>query len=154
MCIRDSYYFSQDGTDVPRIFSRETREVTRNAVVERDLFARVAKSAQVLRGIDFDRAPGLGGVIPLKTKPLAELLLRTHVGDPLLVRGRRGLGRTAAFASDAKPRWAHRWIGWDGFPKFWSQVARDLMRQGAASLGGASLRITPGADEGSFRAGR
>src|SRR5690606_41665183 len=39
------------------------------------------------------------------------------------------LGRTAAFASDAKPRWAHRWIGWDGFPKFWSQVARDLMRQ-------------------------
>lgn len=149
---RGRYYFSQDGTDVPRIFSRETREVTRNAVVERDLFPRVAKSAQVLRGIDFDRAPGLGGVIPLKLKPLAELLLRTHAGDPLLVRGRRGLGRTAAFASDAKPRWAHRWIGWEGFPKFWSQVARDLMRQGAASLGGASLRITPGADEGSFRA--
>ncbi|MCY1062617.1 VWA domain-containing protein [Nannocystis sp. SCPEA4] len=149
---RGRYYFSQDGTDVPRIFSRETREVTRNAVVERDLFARVAKSAQVLRGIDFDRAPGLGGVIPLKTKPLAELLLRTHVGDPLLVRGRRGLGRTVAFASDAKPRWAHRWIAWEGFPKFWSQVARDVMRQGAASLGGASLRITPGADEGSFRA--
>src|SRR5690606_41173313 len=72
-------------------------------------------------GLDFERAPGLGGVIPLKLKPLAETLLRTHVGDPLLVRGRRGLGRTAAFASDAGPRWAHRWIGWEGFPKFRSE---------------------------------
>lgn len=149
---RGRYYFSNDGTDVPRIFSRETREVTRNAVVERDLHARVAKSVQLLRGIDFDRAPGLAGIIPLKMKPMGELILRTHLGDPLLVRGRRGLGRTAAFASDAKPRWAHRWIGWEGFAKLWAQVARDLMRQGAGSVGGATLRITPGADEGSFRA--
>lgn len=148
---RGRYYFSQDGTDVPRIFSRETREVTRNAVVERDFYPRVAKGAQLLRGIDFERAPGLAGIIPLKPKPLSELILRTNTGDPLLVRGRRGLGRTAAFASDAKPRWAHRWIAWDGFAKFWSQVARDIMRQGAASVGGAGLRVTPGADEGSFR---
>lgn len=148
---RGRYYFSHDGTDVPRIFSRETREVTRNAVVERDLYPRVAKGAQLLRGIDFDRAPGLGGIVPLKLKSLAEPILRTHLGDPLLVRGRRGLGRTAAFASDAKPRWAHRWIAWEGFAKFWSQLARDVMRQGAGSIGGATLRVTPGADEGSFR---
>lgn len=147
---RGRYYFSQDGTDVPRIFSRETREVTRNAVVERDLFPRVAKRVQLLRGLDFERAPGLAGIIPLKLKPLAELILRTHTGDPLLVRGRRGLGRTAAFASDAQPRWAARWITWDGFNKFWAQLARDTMRQGAGSLGGASLRVTPGTDEGSY----
>jgi len=147
---RGRYYFSQDGTDVPRIFSRETREVTRNAVVERDLHARVVKRVQLLRGLDFERAPGLLGIIPLKLKPLAELILRTHTGDPLLVRGRRGLGRTAAFASDAQPRWAARWIAWDGFNKFWAQLARDTMRQGAGTLGGADLRVTPGADEGSY----
>ena len=147
---RGRYYFSQDGTDVPRIFSRETREVTRNAVVERDLYPRVAKRVQLLRGLDFDRAPGLMGIIPLKLKPLAELILRTHTGDPLLVRGRRGLGRTAAFASDAQPRWAARWVAWEGFGKFWSQLARDTMRQGAGTLGGATLRVTPGTDEGSY----
>ena len=122
----------------------------RNAVVERDLYPRVAKRVQLLRGLDFDRAPGLTGIIPLKLKPLAELILRTHVGDPLLVRGRRGLGRTAAFASDAQPRWAARWVAWEGFGKFWSQLARDTMRQGAGTLGGATLRVTPGADEGSY----
>ncbi|MCA9638010.1 MAG: VWA domain-containing protein, partial [Myxococcales bacterium] len=147
---RGRYYFSQDGTDVPRIFSRETREVTRNAVNERLFYPRVAKSVQALRGIDFSRAPGLRGIIPVKPKPLAEVLLKTHDGEPLLVRGRRGLGRTAAFASDAKPRWAAHWMRWAGFGKLWSQVARDIMRQGAGTIGGAKIRAIPGADEGSW----
>jgi Ca-activated chloride channel homolog len=147
---RGRYYYSHDGTDVPRIFSRDTKEATRNAVVERQLYPRVAKNAQVLRGIDFSGAPPLRGIVPVKPKPLAEVLLRTHTGDALLVRGRRGLGRTAAFASDAKPRWAAAWIGWGGFAKLWSQIARDTMRQGAALLGGASIEINPGIDEGAY----
>jgi Ca-activated chloride channel homolog len=147
---RGRYYYSHDGTDVPRIFSRDTREATRNAIVERQLFPRVAKNAQVLRGIDFTGAPPLRGIVPVKPKPLAEVLLRTHTGDALLVRGRRGLGRTAAFASDAKPRWAAAWLGWGGFAKLWSQIARDTMRQGAALLGGASININPGMDEGAY----
>jgi Mg-chelatase subunit ChlD len=147
---RGRYYFSQDGTDVPRIFSRETREVTRNAVNERLLYPRVAKSVQALRGVDFTRAPGLKGLVPVKPKALAEVLLKTHDGEPLLVRGRRGLGRTAAFASDAKPRWAAHWLRWGGFAKLWSQIARDVMRQGAGLIGGASIRAVPAADEGSW----
>lgn len=148
---RGRYYFSQDGTDVPRIFSRETREVTRNAIVERELYPRVTKAVQALRGIDFTRAPGLRGIVPVKPKAQSETLLRTHLGDPLLVRGRRGLGRTLAFASDAKPRWAASWLMWSGFAKLWSQLARDTMRQGAGLLGGASISVHPGADRGSYQ---
>lgn len=148
---RGRFYFSHDGTDVPRIFSRETREVTRNAVLEKALFPRVTKSVQALRGIDFSGAPGLRGIVPIKPKAMAEVLLRTHIGEPLLVRGRRGLGRTAAFASDAKARWAARWMSWSGFPKLWSQLARDTMRQGATLLGGATIQIRPAADEGTYR---
>lgn len=148
---RGRYYFSQDGTDVPRIFSRETKEVTRNALVERELYPRVAKPVQALRGIDFDRAPGLRGIVPVKPKPQAETILRTHLGDALLVRGRSGLGKTVAFASDAKPQWAINWISWSGFPKFWSQVARDVMRTGAGDLGGASIQVFPAATGGAYR---
>lgn len=148
---RGRFYYSHDGTDVPRIFSRETREVTKNAIVERALFPRVAKNVQALRGIDFARAPGLRGIVPVNAKRQTEILLRTHLGDPLLVRGRRGLGQTAAFASDAKARWAARWLTWNGFAKLWSQIARDTMRQGATMLGGASIDITPGADPGEWR---
>ncbi len=147
---RGRYYFSHDGTDVPRIFSRETSEVTRNAVVERLLFARVTKPVQALQGIDFAHSPGLHGIVPIQAKPMAEVLLRTHLGDALLVRGRRGLGRTVAFASDAKPRWAASWIPWSGFPKLWSQIVRDTVRQGVASLGGANLSISPAAVSGTY----
>ena len=149
---RGRYYFSVDGTDVPRIFSRETKEATRNAVLEQSLLPRVAKNVQALRGIDFAGAPGLRGIVPVKPKGMTETLLRTHQGEPLLVRGRRGLGRTAAFASDAKARWAAPWLAWGGFAKLWSQVARDTMRQGATLLGGATIAVRPGSQEGSFRA--
>jgi uncharacterized membrane protein len=143
---RGRYYFSQDGTDVPRIFSRDTKEATRNAVDERLHYARVAKAVQALRGIDFARAPGLRGIVPVKSKPLSEVLLRTQDSEPLLVRGRRGLGQTAAFASDAKARWAAGWLGWSGFGKLWGQLARDTMRQGATMLGGATIKIVAGDD--------
>jgi uncharacterized membrane protein len=148
---RGRFYYSHDGTDVPRIFSRETREVTRNAVQERSLLPRVAKNVQLLRGIDFAQAPGLRGIVPVDAKKMTEVILRTQDGDELLVRGRRGLGRTAAFASDAKNRWAARWLTWSGYPKFFSQLARDTMRQGASLLGGAEIAITNGTDEGAFR---
>jgi Ca-activated chloride channel homolog len=149
---RGRFYYSLDGTDVPRIFSRETREVTRNAIVERSLLPRVAKNVQALRGLDFARAPGLRGIVPVKAKRMSEVLLRTHEGDPLLVRGRRGLGRTAAFASDAKARWAARWLTWSGFAKLWSQIARDTMRQGATLLGGARIQLSSAAERGAYRA--
>ncbi len=147
---RGRFYYSHDGTDVPRIFSRETREVTRNAAKERALFPRVTKNVQALRGIDFSGAPGLRGIVPIKPKAMTETLLRTHLGDPLLVRGRRGLGRTAAFASDAKARWAAPWLAWGGFAKFWSQLSRDTMRQGATLLGGASIDVRASADSGGY----
>lgn len=149
---RGRFYYSVDGTDVPRIFSRETREVTRNAIVERSLLPRVAKNVQALRGLDFARAPGLRGIVPIQAKRMSEVLLRTHEGDPLLVRGRRGLGRTAAFASDAKARWAARWLTWSGFAKLWSQIARDTMRQGATLLGGARIELSEAAERGAYRA--
>lgn len=145
---RGRFYYSHDGTDVPRIFSRETREVTRNAAKELALYPRVAKNVQALRGIDFSGAPGLRGIVPVKPKAMTETLLRTHMGDPLLVRGRRGLGRTAAFASDAKARWAAPWLSWSGFAKLWSQLARDTMRQGATLLGGADIAISPAGEGG------
>jgi hypothetical protein len=120
-------------------------------VQERSLLPRVAKNVQLLRGIDFARAPGLRGIVPVDAKRMSEVILRTHEGDELLVRGRRGIGRTAAFASDAKNRWATRWLTWSGYAKFWSQLSRDTMRQGASLLGGAEIAITGGTDEGAYR---
>ena len=37
------------------------------------------------------------------------------------------LGRSAVFASDAKSRWAEKWVTWNGFDRFWVNLFRDLL---------------------------
>jgi hypothetical protein len=46
----------------------------------------------------------------------------------LLVEWTYGLGRTMAFTSDAKNRWASNWIVWENYSKFWSQAVRSVLR--------------------------
>jgi hypothetical protein len=57
----------------------------------------------------------------------------THQEDPLLATWRYGLGRSAAFTSDAKAKWALLWMRWNGFNKFWSQLVRWTLRSGTRS---------------------
>jgi hypothetical protein len=61
------------------------------------------------------------------------MVLLTHQEDPLLATWRYGLGRTAAFTSDAKSKWAVLWLRWGGFNKFWSQLVRWTLRSGTRS---------------------
>jgi uncharacterized membrane protein len=44
-------------------------------------------------------------------------------GDPFLVVGEHGEGRTAAFASDCSPHWGSpEFMAWDDYAPFWSQL--------------------------------
>lgn len=55
--------------------------------------------------------------------------LLTPDGEPLLAIGQAGLGRTAAFTSDAGHAWADRWLEWPGYGPFWTQLVRMIARQ-------------------------
>ena len=145
------YYFSLDGSDVPSIFQRETREVSKNMIREARRFARIRKYAQVLRGVRLESAPPLRGITPVSPRRNTEVLLETDRAEPLLIRGRFGLGRTYAFASDSDPRWARAWLNWPGFGRLWSQVARDAARPGEDAYGGARLEVVPTQDSGAWR---
>ena len=82
-------------------------------------------------------APPLRGYVKFVAKPTADTILSIEKKDPLLSSWQFGLGRTAVFASDAKSRWAEKWITWNGFDKFWVNVFRDLLphsQSGEATL--------------------
>src|SRR5262249_39299082 len=64
-----------------------------------------------------------------KPKDTSEVLIESTRKDPILARWQYGLGKTAAFTSDLKDRWAVQWLRWNGYPKFWSQLVRQTMRQ-------------------------
>ncbi len=125
---RGRYYFTRDASSIPQIFTREAATASRSAVVEEPFRPRVVRDVEVLGGIDFAKGPYLLGYVSTKPRPNAEVLLASDRSEPVLARTRAGLGRTVAFTSDAKNRWAAEWLSWGGYGKFWAQVIRDVCR--------------------------
>jgi hypothetical protein len=122
------FYHTNDANNIPKIFTKETTQVARSAVVEELVKVRVLKQANVINGIDWGGAPYLRGYVSTKAKPTGETLLVSDYGEPILAIWRLGLGKTAAFTSDVKNRWATDWLRWPGFGQFWGQLVRELMR--------------------------
>lgn len=80
---------------------------------------------EVLAGIEGEW-PFFLGYNELKAKPGAELVMSVE-GDPFLVLGRHGDGRTAAFASDCSPHWGTpAFLEWEHYGRFWSQLVEWL----------------------------
>jgi uncharacterized membrane protein len=125
---RGRYYFTADPYDIPQIFTKETMSASKSSLVEEPFLPQVLRTHPVIQGIDWNSTPFLFGYVVCSAKVTAEVPLITERGDPLLATWRFGLGKTAAFMSDAKSRWAGDWLGWPGYNVFWAQVVRDTMR--------------------------
>jgi len=134
-------YHTNDPTNIPRIFTRETLQVAQNAVIDEPFLPLAVRRSNILRSIDLKNAPFLLGYVVTEPRALAEIILAGESGDPILARISRGLGNTAFFASDAKNRWAAEWLSWPGYNTFWAQLARAVMRSGAMARR-AQLQVT------------
>jgi uncharacterized membrane protein len=67
--------------------------------------------------------PALLGYNKVVAKPDAEVLVRVG-GDPLVVAGTYGKGRSAVFTSDCGPHWAPPpFCDWDGYAPLWNNIA-------------------------------
>ncbi|UCG15621.1 MAG: VWA domain-containing protein [Phycisphaerales bacterium] len=125
-------YFTSDLYSIPQIFTREALRASRSMLVER-LVQPVAISDDVaLAEIDTDEFPLLTGYVATTPKAAANVILVSDSGDPLLANWRYGLGRTVAFTSETKPRWAEDWLEWPDFAKFWSQLVRSVTGENLA----------------------
>jgi Ca-activated chloride channel family protein len=131
---RGRFYYTEDDSTIPRIFTLETQLASKASLVEQPFKAVPANPGhETIQDIDWKEAPPLGGYVATTLKGTADMVLMTHQEDPLLATWRYGLGRAAAFTSDAKPKWGVLWVRWNGFNKFWSQVVRWTLRTGTRS---------------------
>ena len=126
-------YFTQDPYNIPQIFAKETVTASKSAIIDEPFIPQYVKPTQVLIGIDLELAPFLLGYVATQPSPTAEIFLVSHRGDPLLASWQYGLGKSVAFTSDAKARWASDWLEWPGYGKFWTQLVRDTMRKATLS---------------------
>jgi len=131
---RGRFYYTEDDTTIPRIFTLETQLASKASLVEQPFKPVLASPAhEAIQDIQWREAPPLGGYVATTLKGTADMVLLTHQEDPLLATWRYGLGRTAAFTSDAKPKWGVLWVRWNSFNKFWSQLTRWTLRTGTRS---------------------
>lgn len=124
------YHHVPDPNSLPRIFTRETELVSRQAAVEEWFPVTATSSADFLSGVAIQTAPFLHGYVATEMKePPAQQILASDKGEPILARLRVGLGYTLAWTSDVKNQWAADWLRWSGFSKFWGQLVREHMRK-------------------------
>jgi uncharacterized membrane protein len=126
---RGRFYNVQSPMDLPQIFIKETAVILKSAIYEEPFKPQLRASSEVVRGIGSEEYPQLLGYVATTPKPRAETPLWTDKGDPLLAHWQYGLGRAVAFTSDAKPKWARNWMGWEKYRQFWSQVAQWSLRR-------------------------
>lgn len=125
------YHYTIDPSTIPRIFTEETSLATRAYIVERAFFPEQVNPSPILTGLH--EAPQLYGYVGTSIKDVAQSILVSDLGDPILASWQYGLGRAVAFTSDATGRWAKDWISWQGFPTFWGQAVNFTLRNPAAS---------------------
>lgn len=116
------YYYLDDPKKLPQIFLKESKRVTRSLIVNKTIVPAIRGQSPMLAG--FDGFPELTGYVLTEAKPRAEVALTAPDGSPILAHWQYGVGKSLAFTSDAKARWATEWVGWDGFQSFWSQAVR------------------------------
>ena len=118
------YYEPASAGALPKIFIKEAATVRRALIFEEPFEPAVALASETIKGITPSEYPTLAGYVVTEPKKTAEVPLVTHHKDPLLAHWQYGLGRTVAFTSDAKARWASQWIAWAKFDQFWTQLIR------------------------------
>ncbi|MHB8126051.1 MAG: VWA domain-containing protein [Desulfitobacteriaceae bacterium] len=114
------YYFTNQIDNIPKIFAKEMMMVTRSYYVQESFTPIVTGSTGMLPFVE--GLPQLLGYVATTPKDTAEVILTSHEGDPVLARWHYGLGRTVAWTSDSKGRWAEHWVNWSAFPQFWGKV--------------------------------
>jgi len=126
-------YFLNDPSGLEQILLRDVEEHTGSTAVEKSFVPKVAEQAEILDGVGIESAPPLKGYVRFQARPTSDTILQVDRDDPLLVRWQYGLGRATVFTSDAKNRWAERWVSWPGFDKLWANIFRDLLPHAAQS---------------------
>ncbi len=141
------YYLVTDPHAIPQIFTRETMLASRSFVVEEDFRPAAGDPSTILKGIDAGTLPMLHGHVATDPKPRATVALLAPDDLPLLAHWRYGLGKSVAFTSDCKARWASQWVHTPEYTKVWSQTVRWAM----GDTRSGDLQVVTEIDRGELR---
>jgi len=148
------FYATDEFTDIPKIFAKETFLAGKTYLNNRTFTPKLSAYSPILSEID--SIPSLDGYVGTSAKSTARVIFSSDQDDPVLATWQYGLGRTAAWTSDAKGMWTSRWMQWEQSPRFWKnliswliqkKVKEDYAITGGILNGKGNLELTLPADE-------
>jgi uncharacterized membrane protein len=107
------YYYSDEFTDLPKIFAKETN-IAGKRFLNNDLFyPSVGDGGQITETIlnGAEAMPPLAGYVATTRKDRADVVLTAPNGEPVLAAWQYGLGKSVAWTSDMAGVWSAEWLG-------------------------------------------
>jgi len=114
------FYQANDPNAIPQILLNETKQAAKRAIVQEPFTPAIVGAHPILTGLS--ALPKLDGYVATTPKPTAQLVLISHLDDPVLAVWQYGLGRVAAWTSDALGLWTANWLSWSDAARWWANL--------------------------------
>lgn len=114
------FYLANNPNAIPQILLKETQQAARRAIVEEPFIPAIVGAHPILTGLG--PLPQLDGYVATTPKQAAQLVLISQEDDPVLAVWQYGLGRVAAWTSDALGLWTANWLRWSDAPRWWANL--------------------------------
>ena len=128
-----NYHPITNPANLPQVFIKEAKTIRKNLVKEIPFIPTVLPTGSPIMS-SLGAVPELKGLVLTGEKhdPRILMPLVGPEGEPVFAHWQVGLGRSAAFTSDATNRWATQWLSWGGYPDFWARTVRTIARPSAS----------------------
>ena len=114
------FYRADNPSTIPQILLKETQQAARRAIIEESFVPAVVGAHPILTGLGAVQI--LTGYVATTPKPAAQLVLISDQDDPVLAVWQYGLGRVAAWTSDALGEWTANWLRWSNAARWWANL--------------------------------
>jgi uncharacterized membrane protein len=114
------FYSADNPNTIPQILLEETKQAARRAFIEEPFVPAIITPHPILTGLG--SLPQLTGYVATTPKPAAQIVLTSHLDDPVLAVWQYGLGRVVAWTSDALGLWTANWLQWSDAARWWANL--------------------------------
>ncbi len=114
------FYRADDPAAVPAVLLKETQQAARRAIINETFLPAIVGNHPILTGLG--PLPTLNGYVATTPKPAGQLVLVSSKDDPVLAVWQYGLGRVAAWTSDALGLWTSNWLQWSDAARWWANL--------------------------------
>ncbi len=133
------YYPAEHMREVPQIFLQETIMAAGHYIVEGTFRPSLGSDSAMFQGIE--RFPVVYGYNGSTIKDTARTALYAEDNAPLLAGWNYGLGRSIAWTSDMKGKWARDLVQWEEYPHFAAQLVTWVLPAQSEEAMTADIRV-------------